>query len=74
MREPTKVKVDSEPLPSIHEPRTGRFPTAGAISRSAEVRRYRIVGVLGKGGFGIVYHAQLEGADGFVKDLSLIHI
>jgi len=36
-----------------------------------EGRRYRITGVLGRGGFGTVYRATLEGADGFVKDVAI---
>ena len=34
-------------------------------------RRYRIVGVLGRGGFGTVYMARMTGADGFVKDVAI---
>ncbi|MEZ4240277.1 MAG: protein kinase [Myxococcota bacterium] len=30
-----------------------------------------MLGVLGKGGFGTVYHARLEGADGFVKEVAI---
>jgi eukaryotic-like serine/threonine-protein kinase len=36
-----------------------------------EARKYRIVSVLGQGGFGKVYRAQLEGAEGFRKDVAL---
>lgn len=42
-----------------------------ALSRITEVRRYRVLDVIGRGGFGTVYRARLEGADGFYKDVAI---
>jgi serine/threonine protein kinase len=37
----------------------------------AEPRRYRIMSVVGKGGFGKVYRGRLEGPEGFYKDVAI---
>jgi serine/threonine protein kinase len=34
-------------------------------------RRYRLLGRLGEGGFGVVYRARLEGPQGFTKDVAI---
>ncbi len=42
------------------------------LERSAiDGRRYRITGVIGKGGFGTVYRARLESSEGFIKDVAI---
>ena len=39
--------------------------------RSGETRQYRILDVVGRGGFGTVYRAELHGSGGFVKEVAL---
>jgi serine/threonine protein kinase len=41
------------------------------MTTSSEGRRYRIVGVLGQGGFGTVYRAELLGEGGFKRQVAL---
>jgi serine/threonine protein kinase len=36
-----------------------------------EGRTYRLLRILGQGGFGKVYHARLEGPEGFLKDVAI---
>jgi len=41
------------------------------MTTGVEARKYRILGVLGQGGFGTVYRARLEVGHGFVKEVAV---
>ncbi len=57
--------------PDINDAARARAP-CGKESMSEDSRRfYKITGVLGEGGFGRVYRARLEGAEGFLKDVAV---
>ncbi|MFT4622482.1 MAG: serine/threonine protein kinase [Myxococcota bacterium] len=51
--------------------RTAGWRTVVTGGTSIEARQYRIISLLGQGGFGTVYRARLEDSEGFSKDVAI---
>lgn len=50
---------------------SGAMSNGTGENSAIEARRYRVISLIGEGGFGRVYRANLEGAEGFRKEVAI---